>query len=166
MQTRRLESAAPGDYLPLMLDRLLTLFRDPEADVEIEPEDEREAVAALLVEAAHADGHYDESERSGIDRVLARRYGLSPWEAGALRSRGEEAQAKASDLVRFTQAIKRVVPYEARIEVVEAIWEVAYSDGERDHTESALVRRLCGLLYVPDKDAGLARRRVEARMGG
>ena len=42
----------------------------------------------------------------------------------------------------------------------EAVWRVIYADGDLDHNESSLVRRLSGLLYVPDQDAGLARQRV------
>jgi uncharacterized tellurite resistance protein B-like protein len=148
-----------------MLDKLLTLFRDPEAEVELTPEEEHEAVAAILVEAAHADDEYAQSERAVIDRVLARRYDLTEEGARALRAKGEAAQQAATDLVRFTQAVKRAVPHEHRVGVIEAVWEIAYADGNRDHDENALVRRLCGLLYVPDKDAGLARQRVERRLG-
>lgn len=148
-----------------MLDRLLTLFRDPEAEVDLTEEDGRVAVAALLVEAAHADDVYDEAERAVIARVLARRYGLDVAAAEALRAEGEAAQAAATDLVRFTQGVKRAVAHEDRIAVIEAIWEVAFADGSRDHREDALVRRLCGLLYVPDREAGLARQRVAERLG-
>ena len=49
--------------------------------------------------------------------------------------------------------------------MIEAVWEIAYADGTRDHDENALVRRLCGLLYVPDREAGLARQRVQRRLG-
>ena len=100
-----------------------------------------------------------------IDRVLAARYELPEPEARALRAKGEAAHQAASDLVRFTQAIKRAIPHAHRISVIEAVWEIAYADGKRDHDENALVRRLCGLLYVPDKDAGLARQRVAKRLG-
>jgi len=147
-----------------MLDKLFTLFRDPEAEVDLSEEEGHEAVAAILVEAAHADDDYAESERRTIDRVLARRYGLDEAEARALRARGEAAQQAAPDLLRFTRAVKRAVAHEDRIAVIEAVWEIALADGARDHAENALVRKLCGLLYVPDREAGLARQRVEARM--
>ncbi len=52
------------------------------------------------------------------------------------------------------------MPHEDRVAVIEAVWRVIYADGELDDEESSLVRRLCGLLYVPDQDAGLARQRV------
>lgn len=120
----------------------------------------RVAVAALLVEAARSDEDYVERERATIDRVLADRFGLTVAEAAALRARGEAAQAEAVDLVRFTRAIKDAVPYEDRVGVIEALWRVILSDEEIEHEESALVRRLAGLLYVSDPDAGLARQRV------
>ena len=68
----------------------------------------------------------------------------------------------AMDLVQFTRVVKEAVPFDERVEVIEAVWRVIYADGDRDYEESALVRKLCGLLYVPDRDAGLARQRVVA----
>jgi uncharacterized tellurite resistance protein B-like protein len=120
----------------------------------------RVAIAAVLVEAARADGDYLGREQRMIDGVLGERFGLTPAAAAALRARGEEAQAEAVDLVRFTRAIKDAVPHEDRVAVIEAVWRVIYADGELDHEESSLIRRLSGLLYVPDQDAGLARQRV------
>jgi len=116
-------------------------------------------------EAARTDGVYDPSERLRIDRVLATRYGLTAAQAAALRAQGELAQAEAVDLVRFTRAIKDAVPHAERIAVIEALWEVIYADGTREMYESALMRKLCGLLHVEDRDAGLARQRVAGRMG-
>ncbi len=127
--------------------------------------DERTALAVLLVEAAHADGTYDAEESARIARVLATRYGLSTAEAAALRAEGEAAQAEAIDLVRFTRAVKAAVPHEERVGVIEAVWEVVYADGVREMHESALIRMLCGLLHIEDREAGLARQRVAARLG-
>lgn len=148
-----------------MINALIELFSNPEADVELPEDAGREAVAALLVAAARADGVYDPEEAKAVTRCLESHFGLDTPAAEALRNDGEIAYAEAADLVRFTRAIKRVVPYEERIRVIEAIWEVAYSDGTQDYTESALVRKLCGLLYVEDREAGLARQRVRTRLG-
>ena len=120
----------------------------------------RVAIAALLAEAARADDVYAENERRMIDRVLAARFGMADADAALLRARGEAAQADAVDLVRFTRAIKDAVPYEDRVGVIEALWRVILADGEIEHEESGLVRRLAALLYVSDQDAGLARQRV------
>lgn len=120
----------------------------------------RVAIAAILVEAARADGVYLDTEREMIDRILAERFALSPADATALRTEGETAQAEAVDLVGFTRTVKDAVAFEERVEVIEAVWRVVYADGDRDTDEGALIRKLAGLLYVPDRDAGLARQRV------
>jgi uncharacterized tellurite resistance protein B-like protein len=62
--------------------------------------------------------------------------------------------------VRFTRAIKDRVAYEDRIAVVEALWQVALADGNRDAEEDALLRLVVSLLGVTDVDSASARRRV------
>ena len=148
-----------------MLDRLFTFLASAPPGEPLPEADARVAIAAILVAAARSDGEYDLSERAHIDRILAQRFDLPPSEAEALREEGERTDETASDLVRFTRAVKVSVPHEERARVLEAVWEIAYADGERSHEEDALVRRLAGLLYIEDKDAGLARKRVEARLG-
>ena len=83
-------------------------------------EDARLALTALLVRVARSDGSFDDSERDRIDRIIATRYGLSPFEAARLRGEAEGLEAEAPDTVRFTRAIKDAVPYEHRIAVIEA----------------------------------------------
>jgi uncharacterized tellurite resistance protein B-like protein len=45
------------------------------------------------------------------------------------------------------------------------LWEVAYADGVLHDYEHNLLRRIAGLIYVTDRDRGLARNRVLARLG-
>jgi uncharacterized tellurite resistance protein B-like protein len=147
-----------------MIDLLRRLIARP-AESPAGDADARIALAALLVEAAHADGAYDPREQARIDRILAARYGLAAAAAAALRIQGEAEQAMAVDLVRFTRAVKDAVPHAERLGVIEAVWEVIYADGAREMHESALIRKLCGLLHIADREAGLARQRVAARLG-
>ncbi|HSF93482.1 MAG TPA: TerB family tellurite resistance protein [Thermohalobaculum sp.] len=147
-----------------MIDLLRRLLSRP-ADAPADPSDARVALAALLVEAAHADGIYDPGERERIAHVLAVRYGLDDDTASMLCAEGEAAQAEAVDLVRFTRAVKDAVPHEDRVGVVEALWEVIYADQHREMHESALMRKLCGLLHIEDRECGLARQRVAGRLG-
>lgn len=143
-----------------MLDRILSMLSQPTAAPEDHASAARVAIAAILVEAATADGVYLEREKAVIDQVLAERFGLSPFAAAALRREGETAHDEATDLVRFTRVVKDAVAHEDRVSVIEAVWRVVYADDARDADEDNLVRRLAGLLYVPDRDAGLARQRV------
>lgn len=125
--------------------------------------DARLALTALLVRIARADGVYHDSEVARIDRLLAHRYGLGPFDAGALRRRAETLEGEAPDTVRFTRAIKDAVPLEDRTGVIEALWELALADGARDQEEDALIRLVANLLGFTDRDSALARQRVEAR---
>lgn len=148
-------------YIDVMLNKLLEMLSGTQP---AEPEDKehaaRVAISAILAEAAMADGVYAIEEQQKIGRILAHRFDLSDVDAAALRAEGQQAQSEAMDLVQFTRVVKDAVPFEDRVGVIEAVWRVIYADGDRDDEESALVRKLCGLLYVPDRDAGLARQRV------
>ena len=147
-----------------MIDRILSVFRAPAAPAPLPEAEAQVALAALMVAAARSDGDYAESEKHLIDRLMMVRHGLGPFEAAALRAKAEAAEAASADLVRFTRALKDAVPYEDRVELIEALWEVVLADGRRDSAEDALMRKLAGLLYVPDQDVGLARQRVMARL--
>ncbi|GAA6207015.1 TerB family tellurite resistance protein [Cognatishimia sp. WU-CL00825] len=125
--------------------------------------DARLALTALLVRIARADGDYAPAEIERIDRITKQRYGLSPFEATALRNDAETLEAEAPDTVRFTRAIKDAVDYEDRIGVIEALWQVVMVDGERDAHEETIVRLAANLLGISDRDSALARQRIAAR---
>lgn len=122
--------------------------------------DARLALAALLVRIARSDNDYAQAEIDRIDRILAARHGLGPFEAAALRREAEQVEAEAPDTVRFTRAIKDAVPYEDRRAVVEAAWSVVLADGERAREEDALMRMVANLLGVNDRDSALARQKA------
>ena len=144
-----------------MISDLLRRLAGPEPERLPEP-DARQALAALLVRIARSDRDYGDDEVGRIDRILARRYGLAPAEAAALRRDGEEFEAEAPDTVRFTRALKDAVPYEDRESLMEALWAVVVTDGVRDPEEDALLRTVAPLLGVSDRDSNLARQRAEA----
>ena len=123
-------------------------------------DDARLALTALLVRIARSDNDYADTEMARIDRISAERYGLSPFEAAALRARAENLEAEAPDTVRFTRAIKEAVAYDDRLAVVRALWSVALADGQRTDEEDSLLRLVVSLLGVSDVDSARARQRV------
>ena len=50
---------------------------------------------------------------------------------------------------------------EFRLKIIEIIWKIVYSDGTSDNYESNLIRRICGLLYISDKDNGIIKTKVK-----
>ena len=125
--------------------------------------DARLALTALLVRIAKSDNDYAPAEKVRIDQITAKRYGLDAQAAAALRTDAEELETQAPDTVRFTRAIKDAVPYEARLGVIEALWDVVLADGTRADEENALLRLVANLLGVTDTDSAMARKRVESQ---
>ena len=145
-----------------MFDKLFGRKKDEEPAAA--PENELHlAVAALLVEAARADDHYHDHEKVIIENALGATFDLSAAEAATLRGAGETAQADALDIQRFTRVAKQM-SLEEKIAFVEQLWAIVLSDSVRDPFEDALIRRICGLIYLDDKESGAARSRVAARL--
>ena len=144
-----------------MFANLLKTLLGPEPK-DLTPSDARLAIAALLVRVARSDNDYAAAEIEKIDRVIATRYDLAPAQSVELRKQGEELEKEAPDTVRFTRAIKNAVLYADRLSVIEALWQIALADGERDFQEDALLRLAANLLGVSDVESASARRRIAA----
>lgn len=142
-----------------MFGEFLKRLTQPEPQT-LNDDDARLALTALLVRVARSDNDYAQSEKDRIDRLLAARYGLSPFEVAQLRRQGETLETEAPDTVRFTRAIKEAVGYDDRLGVIEALWQVALADGGRADEENALLRLAASLLGVSDVDSARARKKA------
>jgi uncharacterized tellurite resistance protein B-like protein len=123
------------------------------------------ALAALLAEAAHSHDRFDESEQAVVARLLQRRFDLTPADAGVLLAAGEQESDRSAELFHLTRIVNERLSAEQRLELIEMLWEVAYADGVLDAYEDSLLRRVGGLIYVPDRERGMARQRVLKRLG-
>jgi uncharacterized tellurite resistance protein B-like protein len=124
------------------------------------------AVAALLVEAAQMDESFDASERATIAHLLEGRFGLDAKAVSTLMAEAEKAVGKSSQTFSFTHQINRTLPPEKRGEIIEMLWQVAYTDGILDPLEDMLLRRVAGLIHVTDRERGLARQRALEKIAG
>ena len=150
-----------------MLARISSLFRGSK---ELDSDDESEwskhlAAAALLIETAYMDEEFDESERAVISDLVQRRFDLDTAVCQDLLVEAESAVVRSQQLYEFTRAVNDRFTPEQRIEIMEMLWEVVYADGEVHDFEVSLLRRVGGLIYVSDRDRGLARQRVVDRLG-
>jgi uncharacterized tellurite resistance protein B-like protein len=128
-------------------------------------EDRQLAAAALMVEAAAMDAHFDAAERARIGELIRDRFALSADEAADLIAEAERAASTSVAWHGFTRAIKDGFDPAERVQLIEMLWEVAYADGKLHDYEASLLRRVAGLLYVSDRESGEARKRVLARLG-
>jgi uncharacterized tellurite resistance protein B-like protein len=125
----------------------------------------RLALTALLIEAAYSDDHFEEAERAVIGRLIERRFNLSHSDARSLLASAEATASESAELFHFTRIINERLSFEQRVELIEMLWEVACADGVLDEYEDSLLRRVGGLIYVPDRERGVARQRVLGRLG-
>ena len=123
------------------------------------------ALTALLIEAAYSDDHFDGPERAVIARLIERRFNLLPSDVRTLLATGEAAATESVELFHFTRIINERLSYEERVELIELMWDVAFADRVLDEYEDSLLRRVGGLIYVPDPERGIARQRVLRRLG-
>lgn len=123
------------------------------------------AVVALLVRAATTDSDFSADERHAIRHITADTFALAPSEIDELVAAAESEEARTLDLHKWAQEIKRGYNEAERIRLIEKMWEIVYADGVLDDYEANLLRRVAGLIYVPDRRSGEARQRVLARLG-
>lgn len=123
----------------------------------------RLATATLLIEAAMKDGTLETAELDVIKTLLADYFELSSEEVAEFVETGEKAAADLTQLYGVTRIIKDHFGQDERIQMIEMLWEVAYTDGRLHHLETNLIRRIAGLIYVPDRESGEAHRRVREK---
>ena len=118
------------------------------------------SVAALLIHSAKLDQNFTKKERDIIKKALI--------EMGADENKLEEiikdAEIKEQDsnqILEFTKEVKNKNIDEKKI-VIEALWNIIYSDENADMYETNLMRRLSGLLYLDPKVVGDIKEKVKS----
>ena len=110
-------------------------------------------VAALLIHAARIDDNYTAIEKEIIKKALIDLKLVEQNNSEKLLSEAEIKEQDSNQIVEFTREIKKN-SMKFRLKIVEILWKIIYSDDISDNYESNLIRRICGLLYISDKDSG------------
>ena len=129
------------------------------------PDELEVAAAALLVEAAQMDDRYEDQERAKIAALMKAHFGLSEEEVESLLAEAQRRVGESLQLFGFTRIVMERFSYDERVQLMEMLWEVAYADGKLHDYEASLIRRIAGLIHVPDRDNGDARKRALGRLG-
>ena len=117
-------------------------------------------IIALLIHAAKIDENYTENEKEIVRKVIMDLNKVNADEANELLKLAEKKEEESNQLIEFTKEIKKY-SMEFKLKIVEIIWKIVYSDGTSDDYESNLIRRICGLLYISDKDNGIVKAKVQ-----
>ena len=106
-------------------------------------------ISALLVHAANIDQIYSAHEKELIKDFI-KSY-LKNDDASEILKKAEEIENNSNQLLNYTNIIKEN-PVEIKKDIIEHLWKVIISDNAVDQYESNLMRRICGLIYFPDKE--------------
>ena len=105
-------------------------------------------IAALLVHAAKIDEQYSDQEKLLIKEFI-KSY-LKDVNNDEILEKAEKIEQNSNQLLNFTNLIKKNT-IEVKSDIIEHLWKIIISDDTIDQYESNLMRRVCGLIYFPDK---------------
>ncbi len=106
-------------------------------------------VSALLVHAANIDEIYSDHEKDLILDFI-KSY-LTNVNADEILKKAENIEKNSNQLLSYTNIIKKN-SMDIKKDIIEHLWKVIISDNSVDQYESNLMRRICGLIYFPDKE--------------
>ncbi len=108
----------------------------------------RLAAAVLLLEVMRADPVVEASERAAVVASLCARFALEDDELARLLELAESQGQQAYDYHRFTSSLNDHFSHPEKVNMVEAMWQVAYADAHLDAHENHLISKIAGLLHV------------------
>lgn len=116
------------------------------------------AACALLLELAHADGEFSESERSHIEGALHRHFALDDATTRELLELAANERQQSVDHFQFTRLINDQYDLSQKMVLAEVMWGVILADGKIGDHEAYLVRKLANLLDLEPGYLAQARR--------
>ncbi len=121
------------------------------------------AMASLLCEVANADYKNDPKEEAAKVHILTRLLDVDEASAKALMIQAHTKSKTAVSLYEFTNQLRTLMP-DDRFQLIEALWQVAYTDGIIDPLEEAVIRQVADLIYVEHSEFIRAKLSVQERL--
>ena len=136
--------------LRTLKDLFESLLLPADAPVAVTPSHRLQlATAVLLVEVMRADAGMGEAERRAVLAALDRQFALAPDESARLMELAEQQVRDSVDFHTFTSALNERLDHAQKVQVVEAMWQVAYADSHLAAHENHVLWRVADLLHVP-----------------
>ncbi|MDN2663011.1 TerB family tellurite resistance protein [Psychromonas sp. 14N.309.X.WAT.B.A12] len=109
------------------------------------------AIVCLLCEVCVADHQSASEEETAVVHTLQKLLNIDANNASRLLQEGMKEVSASNSVFDFTSQLGEL-DSDARIDVIKAMWEIAYADGHLDEMEEALIRKVASLLYVNHSD--------------
>tara|TARA_B100001248_G_scaffold108225_1_gene80705 strand:- start:275 stop:700 length:426 start_codon:yes stop_codon:yes gene_type:complete len=118
------------------------------------------SIAALLIHSAKIDDNFTSKEKSIIRNALIE-MGVDEENLDKIIEDAEQKEKDSNQILEFTKEVKNKNIEEKKI-VIEALWNIIYSDSNADMYETNLMRRLSGLLYLDPKVVGEIKEKIKS----
>ena len=109
-------------------------------------------ICALLIHAAKIDENYSLKEEKIIKQTL-QLIGAKKEKLEEIIKSAKIIENDSNQILSFTKKVKNM-NNENKIQIIEALWKIIYSNNDADIYETNLMRRLGGLLYIDNKIMG------------
>tara|TARA_B100001564_G_C20493337_1_gene602754 strand:+ start:483 stop:908 length:426 start_codon:yes stop_codon:yes gene_type:complete len=119
------------------------------------------AVACLLIHSAKIDENYTEKEKKIIKDAIIE-MGADALIIDKIIIDAEQKEKDSNQILDFTREIKNIDEEDKKI-IIEALWNIIYSDEDADMYETNLMRRLSGLLYLDPKVVGDIKKKISQK---
>ena len=119
------------------------------------------SVAALLIHSAKIDQNFTEREGVIIKKALLE-MGADENKIDEIIKDAETKERDSNQILEFTKEVKNKSVEEKKV-VIEALWNIIYSDKNADIYETNLMRRLSGLLYLDPKIVGDIKEKIKSK---
>ena len=116
------------------------------------------AVASILIHSAKIDENFTEKEKEIIKKALIE-MGAQPEKIDEIMEESEKKEKDSNQILDFTREIKSINEDKKKL-IIEALWNIIYSDQNADMYETNLMRRLSGLLYLDNKVVGDIKKKI------
>ena len=112
-------------------------------------------IVSLLVHAAKIDENYTNKERELINNFINNfsKEDKQNIKSSEILEEAEKYEKDSNHILEFTREIKKM-DLKIKTLVLKTLWQIVLSDNKSGIFESNLIRRVCGLLYIPDKISG------------
>jgi uncharacterized tellurite resistance protein B-like protein len=121
--------------------------------------DDLAKVAALLIHAAKIDENFTEKEEEIIKQALKKISG-NDIDINNVFKKGKIIEENTNQILDFTRKVKNM-DEQNKIEIIETLWRIIYSNKDADIYETNLMRRLAGLLYIDHKTMGDIKQKIK-----
>ena len=119
------------------------------------------SVAALLIHSAKIDQNFTDRENVIIKKALIE-MGADENKIDEIIKDAETKERDSNQILEFTREVKNKSVEEKKV-VIEALWNIIYSDKNADIYETNLMRRLSGLLYLDPKIVGDIKEKIKSK---